>query len=391
MPPRVRKPKPAAYQQGPHLLRRPGRPNWYARGGSIGRLAVSLGTADRAEAERRLRERLDAIARGPVDEAPREIPLAEAVERYLDAHHGLTASTLRTTRNRLLAFGAWCASKRVTHPSHITVALLDELVTARATKASRRTINRDLRAARVCLRWAAERGLCAPCKPLEDRPDLREPARPQRREIPTPEEWRRILDACDSPRARAALAALLATGLRIEELRRLHLGSLRREGDGWVVTVEPEAGTAAEAWTTKGYRARTIPLAQIAAEAVQGYLAVAVGPRGATVGESWLLRALHRACDAARVPRAGVHDTRRAFVTECHRAGVAIAVIARWCGHADVRTTEGYLSAYRTDRAVVAPPPSALVNSWSTPGVSGGPFGSISRLDGAPGRRSKTP
>lgn len=386
MPP-ARRPKPArAYQQGPHLFRRDGRPNWYARGGSLPKDGVSLGTEDRAEAERRLRERLDLIARGPVDAPAREIPLSEAVERYLDAHHGHTEQTLRTTRNRLIAFGRWAGKRQATHPSHVTVALLDTWVTERAATTSRRTINRDLRAVRVCLRWAAERGLCARAAAVEDRKDLREPTRPQRREIPTPEEWRRILDACGSPRARAALAALLSTGLRIEELRRLHVGSLRREREGWAVSVEPEAGAAAEAWTTKGYRARTIPLTQIAADAVTRYLAVARGPRGAILGESWLLRLLRKACDAARVPRAGVHDTRRAFVTECHRSGVPIAIIARWCGHADVRTTEGYLSSYRTDRTVVAPAPGALAESWPNPGASQSPRGPILRHLDAPRR-----
>lgn len=349
-----------AYQRGAHLFKRPGREAWYARGGPLPRGGICLSTTDADEAQRRLTDRLARGADVPVGEAPAEVPLADLVDRYLEAPHGYTPSTKRTTKNRLLAFGLWCKDQRIALASEITAAVVDRWVTARSAEGSRRTVNRDLRAVRVCLRWGAERGLCGPCRAIEDRKDLREPTRPQRREIPTPEEWRRILAACDSERARASLAALLCTGLRIEELRRIHVGSLRAQGDGYVLAVDPEAGPADEAWTTKGYRAREIPLSDVAGRSVLAFLGVTVGPRGAVVQESWLLRALKRACDGARVPRAGVHDTRRSFVTECYRAGVALAVIARWCGHADVRTTEGYLASYRSDRQVVAPTPNAL-------------------------------
>lgn len=349
-----------SYQHGPHLYKREGREPWYARGGDLPRGGVCLHTTDAAEATRRLHDLVARGARGPVEEAPREVALAEIVEKYTDAPHGYTERTLSSLKNRLLAFGAWCSDQHIVYASELTPARVDQWVTGRGAEVSRRTINRDLRAVRVCLRWAAERGFCTPVRAIQDRKDLREPSRPQRRDIPTPTEWREVLDACELPRARAALAALLATGLRIEELRRLHVGSLRQDGSKWTLTVEPEAGTASEAWTTKGYKARSIPLSEAAAEAVKAHLALAVGPRGAVLGESWLLRALGKACDAIDIPRAGVHDTRRSFVTECHRAGVPLAVVARWCGHADVRTTEGYLSSYRTDSEVVAPTPAAL-------------------------------
>lgn len=361
------RPKKRTYQQGPHLFKREGRDPWYARGGSLPRGGKCLHTTDRAEAERQLADLIARGAAGPVAEAPAEAPLPEIVDAYLDAPHGYTAQSKRTAKNRLIAFGAWLRDHRVSLASEITPQIIDDWVTARSAECSRRTINRDLRAMRVCLRWGAERGLCAAVSVIEDRKDLKEPHRPQRREIPSPDEWRKILAACDSERARASIAALLATGLRIEELRRLHLGSLRAQGDGYALSVEPEQGPADEAWTTKGYRTREIPLTSAAGKAVLAYLAVAVGPRKAVVQESWLLRKLKAACAAAGVPPAGVHDTRRAFVTEGYRHGVPIAVIAVWCGHADVRTTEGYLASYRTDREVVAPMPEALTPAAPKP------------------------
>lgn len=147
--------------------------------------------------------------------------------------------------------------------------------------------------------------------------------------------------------------------------------SLRKAARG---DLPPEAGPAAEAWATKGYAARTIPLAPEALAVVRRYLAVAVGRRGQPITERTPLLHLHTACDAVTaarvaaqgtaeavpVPRCGLHDLRRAFVTEAFRAGVPLVTIARWVGHADVRTTEGYLASYGVDGAAVAPVALAL-------------------------------
>jgi len=100
---------------------------------------------------------------------------------------------------------------------------------------------------------------------------------------------------------------------------------------------------------------KDLRLSQQAAEAVQRYLGVAVGARGKPVSEAWLLRQIHTACAALGIPRAGVHDTRRAFATEAFRGGVPLTLLARWLGHADVRTTEGYIVAYRGDQQLTSP------------------------------------
>lgn len=355
MPPARPRARARTCQRGPHLYRRGA--TWYARGGStLPKNGLSLHTPDRAIAERRLTE---ALVRGPasaVDDASREVSLVDAVGQFLAAPHGYTRRTHRDLTNRLAAFGEWLADQGVEQASDITHTLIDRWVTARSASVARRTINRDLRAVRVCVRWCAARGLFARVGAIEDRKDLREPIRSVRREVPDPQEWGRILGALPQGRVRAAVEALLVTGLRIEELRHMHLGSLRRESDDrWLLVVEPEAGAAAQAWTTKGYRAREIPLAKQAAEAVQRYLGVAVGARGRPVSEAWLLRQIHTACAALGIPRAGVHDTRRAFATEAFRGGVPLTLLARWLGHADVRTTEGYIVAYRGDQQLTSP------------------------------------
>jgi hypothetical protein len=66
---------------------------------------------------------------------------------------------------------------------HGVPAVVDAWIAARSSTVSRRTINRDIRALRVALRWAAERGLCAPVPAL--RRELREPSRSEPRDLPT--------------------------------------------------------------------------------------------------------------------------------------------------------------------------------------------------------------
>lgn len=101
-------------------------------------------------------------------------------------------------------------------------------------------------------------------------------------------------------------------------------------------------------------------------DAVVRYLATqTAGARRRPLSERQLLGALHAACDVAKVPRCGLHDLRRAFATEAHRTQVPLTVIALWLGHADVRTTEGYVVGYRSDRGHVAPVPQALAGGGS--------------------------
>lgn len=385
MPPARPPARPRAYQRGPHLYRRGA--TWYARGGSLPRGGITLGTTDRAEAERELGRlladpgRSRAGDRRGTREAPRETPLARVVELWAEAPHGYTPRTLQSHENRLLAAVAWLAARGVALASEITPELVDRWLTERSARVSRTTINRDLRVLRVCLRWGEARGHCqAPA--LTGRADLREAKRHPARVVPSPAEMGRVLDALTPPRARAAVAALWLTGLRIEELRHLRVGALR---DG-TLFVEPEAGTADEAWTSKGYRTRAIPLGETAQRAVVGYLAVAAGRESAPPTEGWLLKRLHVACDVARVPRCGLHDLRRAFATEASRAGVPTTVIARWLGHAAVATTERYLAAYRTDREVVAPTPEGA-ESVLNPGAQI----STPQPTQLPARRAKTP
>lgn len=358
MPPARPEARPRRLQRGPHLYRRGA--TWYARGGTaLPPKGVSLHTSDRAEAERRLRDLLvrpDAGRDRGEAAGPRETALAALSAEWLKAPHGYTRRTLESHGERIGAAVKWLATRGVTLASEITDTVIDEWITARSAQVSRRTLNRDLRSLRVCLRWGASRGLCAVPKAIE-RPGMREAAREPHRYLPDPAEVRRVIEAVPTAGYRDALTLLYATGLRHEELMRLAVGDVR-DGKVWV---QPELGPADTAEPTKGYRARAIPVADAVRDVAVRFLAWRdPTKRGRSAAKNALHDALAKACTAAKVTRFGLHDLRRAFATESVRAGIPLTVVRDWLGHRLTATTERYVGRYRSDAGMVAPVPAGL-------------------------------
>lgn len=349
-------PRPRRNARGPHVYRRGAV--WYAYLPERPK-GISLGVRTEAEARVKLRELLaSGIVTPPDRSRPVELSLAECAREWLDAPHGYTSRTRQSHRERIRAWVIWCEeTARVQQPREVTPAVVDRWITERSSVVSRRTVNRDLRSVKVCLRWAAERGLCLPVAAVAARAILREPRRLARRVVPSPTELTAILGHV-SDTLRPVLATLCGTGLRIEELRRLAVGDLH---DGRIF-VRPEAGAADVAEPSKGYRERSVPIADEVQAEVQKVLAWRGTARGHACHKHQLRRALHAACDAARVPRCGLHDLRRAFATECVRAGIPLTVVSAWLGHRLTSTTEAYVSTYRSDGAHVAPVPAALAS-----------------------------
>lgn len=130
----MRAPSPRRYQHGSHIYQRGS--TWYAYTPAHPK-GTSLRTRDRAEAERRfaalLSGRLDA---SDVGRAAREVPFPEAIGSFLEAPHGYTSRTLQSLRNRVLAFGTWCKSQRITLASELTPTVMDRWVTERSKTAS---------------------------------------------------------------------------------------------------------------------------------------------------------------------------------------------------------------------------------------------------------------
>ena len=360
------------YQRGPHLFRR--GEWWYVRvpGGTPPERA--LRTRDGAEADRLLREYLDG-RRSPARLVPGlaadelSIPLIYA--RWIAAPHGWTRRTLGSYDVRAAAFVAAMNARGITLPSQLNADAIDAWIRDREGDVSRATINRDLLVARRMLAWAAheDRRLCD-VTPLARRRPLREPKRRPRHVLPDPEQVARVVDALRAQGEEGVallIATAAATGLRLEELRRLTPAHVTDRA----VRVEPETGAARDAWSTKGYATREIPLSPAALAVVRRFVewrTTTKGGKGKALGLSdcWIRPRLEAACASARVPRFLMHDLRRSFVTEAVGAGIPIRVAGLWLGHKDVATTEGYVGGYATDASVVPPTPRAIRSATKT-------------------------
>lgn len=282
---------------------------------------------------------------------------------YCGAPHGWTQRHAHTTRLRAAAFVEAMGARGVLVASRVTAAVLDHWRAERMTRVSRATINRDETTARVFLNWCVARGLC-PAPPHGTRAKVREPRRSSPRTIPSPADVGRVVHQLERAGQRGAalvLAAGLATGLRLDELRHLRPEHVDRDA----VRVVPEAGPAEGSWTTKGYRERRVPVqpavAALLAE-LAAWLTGGAGGRGKApgLGGTWLAQQIDAACEIAGVTPFRAHDLRRTFATESVRAGVPITVVQGWLGHRDLQTTERYLGRYASDAAERAPVPAAL-------------------------------
>lgn len=358
----------------------------------------SLDTTDEAEALRKLGEYLSKRSTGPARPGRGEATLERIGEAYCDAPHGWSKNTQHTTALRVTAFVEAMNDAGIIAASHITVEVLDAWRAERMALVSRATINRDEVVARSMLRWAVERGMC-PSSPFEGRKLLREPKRRAAPLIPSPASVRRALVAMreiadelqaaparkyigpikrgfsvDAMRGAALTAeAALLSGLRLDELRHLRSEHLSSAG----VRVAPEDGAADEAWSTKGYRERLIPLAPAARQVVGEFIAwraSAKGGQGRTsaMAQTWLADKIREGCKRAGVEPFDPHDLRRTFATNCVRSGVPLTVVRDWLGHRDVQTTERYLGRYAEDALLTVPmaaepPPEGCTQSCTQP------------------------
>ena len=317
----------------------------------------SLKTCDDAEARERFRALLD--GRGAARKAPAEqteATLSAIADAFLDAPHGWTPRTLDTMEARALAFVKWMDGHGVRYPSKLTDPKVDDWMHDRQQRAARSTANRDLVVARAMLKWATKRKLCEPT-PLETRDTIREPRRAQRREILSHADLALVVEEMRRTKqdgAALALRTAALTGLRIDELRHITLADVESDG----VWVRPETGTAAEAWTSKGYRERRIPLAAEAADVVRAFVQWrgGKGGKGKRIGlsDTWLAKRIDAARKPVGVAKFRAHDLRRLFATANVDAGIPVRVVSGWLGHAEIATTETYIARQRSDGDLLA-------------------------------------
>ncbi len=168
--------------------------------------------------------------------------------------------------------------------------------------------------------------------------------RPQRSRkipaIPTPDECRRILAACVTPRERAVMLLLITTGIRRGELISLNCEDLAPDLSSMTVT-------------GKGNKQRCLPLPPVTREALRTYLAERPEPGGPLIlnqanrriGTTSLRRLF-----AQVVRRAGfaerewtMHTMRHLFATRMLRSGCGLPELRELLGHESGEAVLAYL------------------------------------------------
>jgi integrase len=171
-----------------------------------------------------------------------------------------------------------------------------------------------------------------------------------------PEEVQRLIDAARPGMYRELDRALYATaaftGLRQGELRALRWAHV---DFGQAVVHVLENVTRGRRSSPKGKRRRSVPLAPTAATALLALRAVSPWTRpddpvfacastGEPMARTRLMARYREALTAAGLARGfSFHDLRHTFGTTMARAGVPVATIQAWIGHADLQTTSIYL------------------------------------------------
>lgn len=195
-------------------------------------------------------------------------------------------------------------------------------------------------------------------------------------EFLTPEEVDALLEAPDrhtwtGRRDHALLAFTVQTGFRISEICALTLSDIH-------LGVGPHATC-----TGKGRRQRTTPLTPTTVNIMKPYLAerstlpgtaVFCGPYGQNLSRDALEHRLTKHLSTARIAcpnltnkHVTMHTLRHTTAMNLLTAGVDVAVIALWLGHANTHSTDAYLHADLTIKQ-------AAIDRTRPPGTTPGSY-----------------
>jgi site-specific recombinase XerD len=283
--------------------------------------------------------------------------IASVVEEfltYLEAENGCSALTVRAYRSDLRQFLSFLAEQGLTpEVEAIDVGVLRQYLVAMTVAGLKpSTRSRRLAALRSLWSYLVDSGIATtnPCR------RLRLPRKP--RPAPsclTAEECVRLLQATDRShydalafRDRAILTLLLFTGLRRGELLSLSVHDV--DLDARMLRVV----------RGKGGRSRTVPLREVAVQAVSDWLEFRPACRHAVLFTSRtgkalrandLQRMFRRVLAQAGIERPGItlHKLRHTFATMLLRQGVSVAVLQRLLGHASLEMTAVYLDVTAED------------------------------------------
>jgi site-specific recombinase XerD len=302
----------------------------------------------------------------------RAVTQANAFLKTLE-QRGLSRFTLRAYAYDLLRFYRWLEATDRKLLELSSADLTAFIASQRATGAAPRSINRRLSTVRLLYRFWTQREIATGPGALAPAPHYKGPGtdhhlglhrlrrraalalrvrEPQLLIDPlSPRQVRSFLRSLERYRDLAITHAMLFCGLRSKEVLELKLGDV-------------DFADAKLRVRGKGGRERALPLPDVLAEALRRYLALERPARGAepqlflvlqgrrrgqpmtAAGLRGLFRRRRRRPD---LRAANPHRFRHTFGADMTRAGLRLPILQRLMGHADLKTTLGYVRLSLTD------------------------------------------
>jgi integrase/recombinase XerD len=208
---------------------------------------------------------------------------------------------------------------------------------------SDQTIRLTMIAVTSVFRWAFQ------VKDISVMPDIVIPkvAQAKKPKPYTPEEAMALIEAARNPNERLMFLLMFDAGLRKAEVLGFQLDQVNFTTH--VLTVDRQLYRGFERPTKSG-RARTVPMSAVLEDAIKAVVAdrirvkyVLVDEHGEPYNEYWVRWIFQRCRRSAGIAHKRVHDARHSYATLRTATGTDAFALQRLMGHADIRTTQGYV------------------------------------------------
>lgn len=257
-----------------------------------------------------------------------------------------TPATLDWYRRRLGSFLAFLSTQDVAKPQDIRPQHIRTFIVGLQRRGlSDWYIHGHARAIKTFLRFLHNEGI------IPDNP-MQRVAMPRldKRILPafSPDDVKRLLDACHTARDTAIVLCLLDTGCRVGEFVRLNVGDVEMKTGA--VTIRQGKGNK-DRVTFLGTKARKALLRYLVERTSIGpddalWLSNTTGERLSAHGLRCMLRRLGK---KAGIEKCNPHTFRRTFALWCLRNGMNIYALQQLMGHSDLTILRRYLALVEKD------------------------------------------
>jgi len=293
----------------------------------------SLKTKDRKLADRRLAEYRAQVGNLTISDEAKQT-FEQVAARWMDATaHTLKPSSVTRRKSCIKNLAPFFTGVSV---RNIQSRHCERWLTERAAKIASQTMANELNVLRPIFAYAVKAGLMLsnPAADLQ-----RRKAVPSKIEVPTREQFRRLVETIRESDGRPAsqqkarhgadLVELLAfSGCRIAEARALTWADVDFAG-GTLKVTGGEVGT-------KNGEARTIPITDALRGLLQRLQQEGQPQPSETISPTAGAKTcLNNACRRLGYPMFSHHDFRHFFATTCIESGVDLPTVSRWLGHKD--------------------------------------------------------